>query len=155
MVSDVGSTRVTSTALLRDTLILLIVDGRPPTTSLCQRHRGMQKLWYRGRAHSPCLSSVTEKNEKRAIFARSLPSSLPSSFPPCCPRDPSFAIICKSVYPERKAHHVLVVAFAQRLADWMDRLQKKCHYGEAIDRCPMSERYVAKVSIEMMKYRAN
>lgn len=56
-------------ALLCDTLVLLSWMAWS-ATSLRQRHRGMQKL---RRMRSPCLSSLTEKNEKRAIFALPFP----------------------------------------------------------------------------------
>lgn len=55
------------------------MDSIDRTRVLRQRHRGMQKLrHYWRRTRSPCLSSLTEKNEKRAIFA--LSSSRPKFF---------------------------------------------------------------------------
>lgn len=158
MVSDVGSRQVTlRSSLLYTTLLPLSLCGPPPTTSLCQRHQGMQKLWhYWRRAHSPCLSSLTEKNEERAIFAS---SSRPIIVVLSVVRDQSFSITRKSQVSakcdasrwEKVTRDWVAISV---YPGWMDRSRKR-HYEGMAGRCLTASATWEKFQSGIMKYRAN
>lgn len=109
VVYDIGSSHF-DCVLLCDTLVLLVDDTNWTVTSLRQRQRRMQKL---RQTHSPCLSSLTEKYEKRAIFTFVLTAKV-------------FPLFVKALYPRKcptpfAGGRTRVRAIVVHRSEWTDR----------------------------------